>query len=259
MKTLKKVKTVAIATLMIMPLTSMADDLINNKIKVFEALKAKGIIIAATYQSESGKKNDMSTLLTNAGIVNVNYATQSIFINNDIININKKGEFVSSNARVVKEYLNDLEYKIIAKSDNEKYRIQVFTDVSCEHCQKFHRTVADLNRLGITVEFILTSGKGDQAPSFNQMSDIQSEPNQLQALTNQMNGIVPASIPKEPSIQMALHQQAAIIVGVTATPTIYYKGLKLPISMPNKYPELLDNLESSLMEDNKEYGAHRVN
>ena len=256
---MKSLNKLLVASLIIAPFTANAGLVEDNKIKIFEALKDKGIIIAATYQSASGKKNDMSTLLTNAGVVNVNYKTQTIFINNDIININKNGDFVSSNARVIKEYINDLEGKIVAKAKDEKFKIQVFTDVSCEHCQKFHRTVSDLNRLGITVEFILISGRGDKAPAFNQMSAIESQPDQLQALTNQMNGIVPPTTPTEPSLQMALHQQAAVIVGVTETPTIYYKGLKLPIASSNKYPELLSNLESTLMEDDKEYGAHRVN
>lgn len=241
----------------LLPLTTMAGSVAENKIKVFNALKKNRIIIAATYQSNTGEKNHMSTLLTNAGIIHVNYDTQSIFINNDIIAIGKNGEFVSSNARVTKKYLNNLEYKIEAKSPNERYRIQVFTDVTCPHCQDLHKMVPKLNSEGITVEFILTSRNGDKVPAFKEMSAIQAHPDQLQALTNEMNGIMPTKIPEKASIQMALHQQAAVALGIRGTPTIYYKGFKLPNAAVKNLPEILNKIDESLSLEG-EYNAHRV-
>jgi len=41
--------------------------------------------------------------------------------------------------------------KIIYKADNEKYVINVFTDVDCPYCRKLHKDVAKLNKLGVTM------------------------------------------------------------------------------------------------------------
>jgi len=243
----------------IFPITVIASDLNDNKVQVFEALKKNGIIVSEAYDSATGIKNGLQTLLTNTGIIAVNYKTKSIFINNDIIHINKNGEFVSSNARVIDAYLNNLEFKIVEKAQNEKYRIQVFLDVACPHCRRFYSTTPQLNQDGITVEYILMAGGGDKSPSFMQMSEIQSQDNQNQALSNLMNGIQLQKRENKVSMQMFLHQQAAIIVGVTGTPTIFYKGLKLPIVEAHKYPEILLSIENSLQGEGKEYKAHRVN
>lgn len=242
-----------------MPILAIANDLADKKIKVYESLKKNGIIVAETYQSQTGEMNNTYTLLTNAGIVGVNYETQSLFINNDIVHINENGDFVSNNARITDAFLKDLDYKIISKAENEKYVIQVFTDISCPHCRKFHTMLPQLNRSGITVEMILMSGQGDKTPAFNYMSAIQSQPDQLQALSNQMNSIFNDTPQQAASTQMAIHQQAAIALAVRGTPAIYYKGLNLPVVSPEKYMPLLQNIDSTLANDGVAFDAHRVN
>lgn len=44
--------------------------------------------------------------------------------------------------------------KIIFKAKNEKYAVNVFTDVDCPFCKKLHKEVPKLNQLGISVKYL---------------------------------------------------------------------------------------------------------
>ncbi|MBS0557633.1 MAG: DsbC family protein [Proteobacteria bacterium] len=38
---------------------------------------------------------------------------------------------------------------------NPKYRVTVFTDPDCPYCREFHKQIADYNKLGIAVDYVL--------------------------------------------------------------------------------------------------------
>ena len=44
--------------------------------------------------------------------------------------------------------------KIIFKAQEEKYVINVFTDVDCPYCAKLHANMSQMNDLGITVKYL---------------------------------------------------------------------------------------------------------
>ncbi len=46
---------------------------------------------------------------------------------------------------------------------NHRYTINVFTDVDCVYCRKFHAHIPELKRLGIRVNYLLTPFRGDAA------------------------------------------------------------------------------------------------
>jgi thiol:disulfide interchange protein DsbC len=45
--------------------------------------------------------------------------------------------------------------QIVFAPANPKYTITVFTDVDCPYCRQFHKQIADYNRLGIAVNYVL--------------------------------------------------------------------------------------------------------
>lgn len=45
--------------------------------------------------------------------------------------------------------------KLVFAPPNPKYTVTVFTDVDCPFCREFHKQIADYNRLGIAVEYVL--------------------------------------------------------------------------------------------------------
>lgn len=219
------------------------------------ALKKLGVKIASSYVSPISKAGGFTTLLTNGGMIQVNYDQGLIIYQNNLFKLDDKGELVSHNAKVTRAFLDDLGYKIVAQSPNEKYRIQVFIDMACPHCRAFFQTLPQALSNGITVEFILFSGGGDKQPSFVAMSSIFNEKDQLAALSNLMNGMAPSSMPTQPSLQMVLHQQAAIAIGVQGTPGIYYKGLNIPNVALGQMLPMLEKFNQNYTEG---YDAKRV-
>lgn len=219
------------------------------------ALKKLGVKIASSYVSPISEAGGFTTLLTNGGMIQVNYEQELIVYQNNLFKLDSNGDLVSHNAKVTRAYLDDLSYKIVAKSPNEKYRIQAFVDIACPHCRAFFQRLPQALNDGITVEFILFSGGGDKQPSFVAMSSIFEEDDQLSALTNMMNGMAPSSMPKQPSLQMVLHQQAAIAIGVQGTPGLYFKGLNIPNVSLDKMLPMLEKFNSNYTEG---YDAKRV-
>jgi len=47
------------------------------------------------------------------------------------------------------------EKKLTFAPPNPKYRVTVFTDVDCPYCRQFHKQIAEYNRLGIAVDYVL--------------------------------------------------------------------------------------------------------
>jgi len=48
-----------------------------------------------------------------------------------------------------------LDKQIVFAPPNPKYRITVFTDVDCPYCREFHKQIAEYNKRGIAVNYVL--------------------------------------------------------------------------------------------------------
>ena len=48
-----------------------------------------------------------------------------------------------------------LDKQIVFAPPNPKYRVTVFTDVDCPYCREFHKQIAEYNKLGIAVDYVL--------------------------------------------------------------------------------------------------------
>jgi thiol:disulfide interchange protein DsbC len=45
--------------------------------------------------------------------------------------------------------------RIVFAPPNPKYHVTVFTDVDCPYCREFHKQIAEYNKLGIAVDYVL--------------------------------------------------------------------------------------------------------
>ena len=45
--------------------------------------------------------------------------------------------------------------RIVFAPHNPKYHVTVFTDVDCPYCREFHKQIAEYNKLGIAVDYVL--------------------------------------------------------------------------------------------------------
>lgn len=109
--------------------------------------------------------------------------------------------------------------RIVFAAPNAKYTISVFTDIECGYCRKLHQDIAELNRNGITVEYLAFPRMGLGSKDYTDMISVWCAADRRQALTNaKRGGSVPAKNCTNPvAMQYALGQQ----LGVNGTPAIF--------------------------------------
>lgn len=111
--------------------------------------------------------------------------------------------------------------KIIYKAKNEKYKVMVFTDITCPYCAKLHEEVEDFNKAGITVEYLAFPRAGVGSSAQKNMQKIWCAENKTAALTAaKLNKKLPkGSCKGSQTIDQFMVGQN---IGVTATPTIVF-------------------------------------
>jgi thiol:disulfide interchange protein DsbC len=64
-----------------------------------------------------------------------------------------------------------------------KYTVTVFTDVDCGYCRKLHSQIADYNRLGVRVRYLLYPRTGPNSPSWVKAEQVWCSADRNAALT----------------------------------------------------------------------------
>ncbi len=70
---------------------------------------------------------------------------------------------------------------------NEKYAINVFTDIDCGYCQKLHKDVPALNQMGITVHYLAYPRAGLNSPSHQKLLNVWCADDPKKAMTAAKN------------------------------------------------------------------------
>ena len=68
-------------------------------------------------------------------------------------------------------------------SEKERYRIKVFTDVSCAYCRLFHSEIEEYLEKGITIQYLGFPRDGLEGEVFNNMQSAWCSNNKKQSLT----------------------------------------------------------------------------
>jgi thiol:disulfide interchange protein DsbC len=108
--------------------------------------------------------------------------------------------------------------KLTFAPPHPKYHLTVFTDVDCPYCRTFHKQIADYNKLGIAVDYVLYPlaihpGSDKKAQTVWCAKDRNS------AYTDAMNG---ANLPpKTCANPIAEISDIATAMGVNGTPAIF--------------------------------------
>ncbi|MCC8799193.1 DsbC family protein [Xanthomonas euvesicatoria pv. euvesicatoria] len=111
------------------------------------------------------------------------------------------------------------ERKIVYAAEDPKHAVTVFTDVDCGYCRVLHEHIADYNKAGISIEYVLYPRSGVQSPTYATSVSIWCAEDRKQALTAATGGaeVPPAQCANPIAADYALGQQ----LGVTATPAIF--------------------------------------
>jgi thiol:disulfide interchange protein DsbC len=125
------------------------------------------------------------------------------------------------------------------KAENEKYVVNVFTDITCGYCRKLHNQMDEYNDLGITVRYLAFPRGGLNSGSYKNMVSVWCAEDPQKAMTEAKNGesIVPKKCATKVAEQYAFGQK----IGVTGTPNIVLPdGSVIPgYQPPNKMAEAL--------------------
>lgn len=115
---------------------------------------------------------------------------------------------------------------IVYPAKNEKYVVNVFTDITCGYCRKLHALMDEYNDLGITIRYLayprhgIQDRNGDYTQSFKDLRSIWCHENPAEALTKAKSGSGVAQRICEAKIaeQLSFGRQA----GVTGTPALLF-------------------------------------
>lgn len=124
--------------------------------------------------------------------------------------------------------MNRLRREAIAKLDpsemvrfapaNPRYTVTVFTDIDCPYCRAFHANIAEMNKLGIAVDYLFWPRTGLGTPSARKAVDIWCAPDRKATMTAAFEGQSPA--PAKCPSPVAHDFNLGVDLGVDGTPTI---------------------------------------
>ena len=100
---------------------------------------------------------------------------------------------LASNNNLTEQHRRELRVKRIAAFPESemlifgprspKYTVTVFTDVDCPYCRKLHSQMAEYNRLGIRVRYLLYPRTGPNTESWTKAEQVWCSPDRNDALT----------------------------------------------------------------------------
>ncbi|EWH08872.1 disulfide bond isomerase, DsbC/G-like protein [Catenovulum agarivorans DS-2] len=104
------------------------------------------------------------------------------------------------------------------KAKNEKYAINVFTDITCGYCRKLHQQIEEYNDLGITVRYLAFPRGGVASQSYRDMVSVWCAKDPAQAMNDaKLKGQVAAKSCSNPVVD---HYNFGAQIGVSGTPAI---------------------------------------
>ncbi|MGY8564258.1 thioredoxin fold domain-containing protein [Paracidovorax citrulli] len=109
--------------------------------------------------------------------------------------------------------------RIVFAAAKPKHTLTVFTDIECGYCRKMHQDIPELNKLGITVEYLAFPRMGPASQDFTDMISVWCAADRRQALTSAKQGqpVAPKNCTSPVAMQYNLGQQ----VGVSGTPAVF--------------------------------------
>ncbi len=107
-------------------------------------------------------------------------------INGDLYDIAKDNNLTEAHRRELRAQMiaafpeNQM---LIFGPQDAKYTVTVFTDVDCGFCRKLHSQIAEYNRLGIRVRYLLYPRTGPDTSSWTKAEQVWCSPDRNDALT----------------------------------------------------------------------------
>lgn len=206
---------------------------------VLSLLKTARPDIQFTFIGESAIPGIYEVQVTNGPLLFVHEQGEYLFQggllqvkNGGIVDTMEAREAVTRREIFAKRSTKDM---IIFKPEGESKAIMnVFTDVDCGYCRKFHQEVPELNAMGIEVRYLAFPRAGIPSSSYNKIAKAWCAEDQQDALTKVKSG---RSVDVEVCEDNPVAEQYAFgtQLGVTGTPAIILMdGTLIPGYQPAK-------------------------
>ncbi len=120
---------------------------------------------------------------------------------------------------------------VFAPAGPVRHTLTVFTDVDCTYCRRMHKEIAEFNRLGIRVRYLMFPRNGPGTEAWKKAEAVWCSPDRREALTRAKRGeAITAGRCETP---VAAHYALGRELGVRGTPGIFTdKGEYLAGYMP---------------------------
>jgi thiol:disulfide interchange protein DsbC len=136
---------------------------------------------------------------------------------------------------------------IIFAPPSPRYTVTVFTDVDCAYCRRLHSEIAEYNRLGVRIRYLLFPRTGPGTESWRKAEAVWCAPDRREALTRAKAGQpIPGTGACAPT-PVARSYELGQELGVRGTPGIFTdRGEYLPgFYTPARLLERLKQLEAA--------------
>jgi len=137
--------------------------------------------------------------------------------------------------------VDETEMVVFAPKGETKYTVNVFTDVDCGYCAKFHREVPKLSEAGVKVRYLAFPRAGVGSTTYKKMVSIWCASDQQKAMTaakeRKSLGWVRCSEASKTNSKATIKAQLELgeSIGITGTPAmVFSNGELVPGYMPAK-------------------------
>jgi thiol:disulfide interchange protein DsbC len=114
--------------------------------------------------------------------------------------------------------VSDADAIVFSPQGPVRHTLTVFTDVDCPYCRRMHGEMAELNRLGIRVRYLLFPRSGPDTDSWHKAEAVWCSADRRDALTRAKKG----EAVKAPACKAPIAEQYALgrEMGIRGTPAI---------------------------------------
>lgn len=145
------------------------------------------------------------------------------YVNGDVFDIASKAnltEDVRKKGRMaLLGSIKDQDAIVFAPKGAARHTVTVFTDVDCVHCRRMHSEIAELNRLGVRVRYLMYPRGGPGSDSWKKAEAVWCSADRKDALTRAKKGEKVAA--RDCDAPVATQYELGRSLGVNGTPGIF--------------------------------------
>lgn len=202
-------------------------------------------------QKVFGRESHPKLKVFNQQLIEISAGARTYFASRDgryifagpILDINSQKNIVDEKERQYRHKRianlgDDMVLKFKATT-SPQYTVTLFTDIDCGYCRKFHSNMAQLNALGISINYVMLPRAGKHSDSYNKTVSVlcSSKPQENMTLAMkdrfQQSGGCNNSVDE----QLALAEE----LGINLTPTMILPNgeIKVGLTMPDELLSIL--------------------